>query len=130
VGWRALLVAIGCGLGLGFLTWACSPGGAPATRDPFVVARATSQAAYETGREYIDHGETERGCLLMDVARTHDPDERPEIKETLQRCFRAVMDAPPVLQAPASPRPSPSAQASVGSQASPEPAASTTPARQ
>jgi hypothetical protein len=71
------------------------------------VVRATSQAAYQTGKGYMDRGETIRGCYLMDVAHTNDPDERPEIAAALQQCMHAVMEIPPQIQATFAPRASP-----------------------
>jgi hypothetical protein len=111
--WTAGVVSVGCALVLGGLAWACAPAPAnaptPIASDPFAVVRATSQAAYQTGKDYMDRGETIRGCLLMDVAHTNDPDERPEIALALQQCMHAVMEIPPQVQGTIAPRASPSA---------------------
>jgi len=117
-------VSLGCALVLGGLAWACTPaaGTAPTqvASDPFAVVRATSQAAYQTGKGYMDRGETIRGCYLMDVAHTNDPDERPEIALALQQCMHAVMEIPPQMQGTIAPRASPPAtRAQVTPSASP-----------
>ena len=68
-------------LSLGALTFACGPAVAPASTpvaaDPFVVVRATSQAAYATGKAHLDRGELQAALVDLDTASTNDPDTRP-----------------------------------------------------
>jgi hypothetical protein len=89
-------------LGLGLGAWACgSPSAvAPtATADPFVVVRATAQAAYVVGKDYVARGDVVRGCPLIDTAMTNDPDQRPEIRAELERCLQAIANATPAAAA-------------------------------
>jgi len=67
--------------------------------DPFAVVRATSQAAYQAGKDYLDRGDL-RGCPLIDTAKTTDPDNRPEIQQALERCLQAIAELPTATAAP------------------------------
>src|SRR3979411_189100 len=99
---RAFLAWAGLGLVLGGLTLACSPAAPAATpvaADPFAVVRATSQAAYQAGKDYLDRGDL-RGCPLIDTAKTTDPDNRPEIQQALERCLQAIAELPTATAAP------------------------------
>src|SRR5919199_2349165 len=82
------------GLSLGGLALACGPSAAsvptPTATDPFAVVRATSQAAYQSGKTLLDNGDVLRGCPLIDTAKTNDPDDRPEIQSALQTCLTAI----------------------------------------
>ncbi|MCA1646499.1 MAG: DUF1795 domain-containing protein [Chloroflexi bacterium] len=75
------------------LTFACGPVAAPpstpAAADPFAVVRATSEAAYQTGKAFVDRGDLQ-GCPLIDTAKTTDPDNRPEIQQALEQCLTAI----------------------------------------
>ena len=44
------------------------------------VVRATSQAAYQTGKAHLDRGEFLAACVDLDKAKVADPDNRPEIQ--------------------------------------------------
>jgi hypothetical protein len=94
------LVFGGLGVILIYLTFACGPAAAPAstpvTADPFAVVRATSQAAYQTGKAHLDRGEFLAACVDLDKAKVADPDNRPEIQqaleEALQHCLTPVAE--------------------------------------
>src|SRR6266849_4544329 len=94
---RSLLIWAGFSCALGGLTLACGPSAAPqptaVAADPFAVVRATSQAAYQAGKDYLDRGDL-RGCPLIDTAKTTDPDNRPEIQQALERCLTAIAELP------------------------------------
>src|SRR6267142_2305517 len=94
---RSLLTWAGCSVVLGSLTLACGPSAAPqptaVAADPFAVVRATSQAAYQAGKDYLDRGDL-RGCPLIDTAKTTDPDARAEIQQALERCLQAIAELP------------------------------------
>jgi hypothetical protein len=83
------------------LSLACGPTLAPATPTPsfdaFAVVRATSQAAYASGKAHLDRGEYLLACVDLDVARTNDPDARPDIQQALeqalQRCLTPSAEA-------------------------------------
>jgi hypothetical protein len=129
--------------GLAWGNWACAqaPIAAPApTADPFVVVRATAQAAYQTGKDLVDRGDVVRGCPLIDTARTNDPDSRPEIQAELERCLVAIINATPAPAAtlatlaprsvptvPAQPKPVAAATAVPAPAPAPEPAAAASP---
>jgi len=91
-------------------TLACGPAASPAATptpgDPFVVVRATSQAAYASGKAHLDRGEYLQACVDLDTAKTNDPDNRSEIDEALSQalahCLTPVAEATP---APARPLP-------------------------
>jgi hypothetical protein len=83
-----------CAVLLGGLALACRPAASPATptppaADPFAVVRATSQAAYQSGKALLDRGDLQ-GCVLIDTAKTNDPDNRPEIQQALEQCLTAI----------------------------------------
>jgi hypothetical protein len=83
---------------LGGLTFACAPAAAPApatpvAEDPFAVVRATSQAAYQAGKTYLDQGDIVRGCPAIDTAKTNDPDNNPDIQRALDQCLAAIASA-------------------------------------
>src|SRR5216683_5599418 len=94
------LVCGGLGVILFGLTFACGPAAAPtptpAAADPFAVVRATSQAAYQTGKAHLDRGEFLAACVDLDRAKVADPDNRPEIQqaldEALQHCLTPVAE--------------------------------------
>jgi hypothetical protein len=89
-----LLVVAAVTLSLGAAALSCAPAqqsAAPApTADPFAVVRATSQAAYQTGKDLVDRGDILRGCPLIDTAKTTDPDNRPDIQQALEQCIAAL----------------------------------------
>ena len=107
---RSVATWVGLGLLLCGWTVACGPAATPAATptagDPFAVVRATSQAAYASGKAHLDRGEFLQACVDLDIARTNDPDNRPEIdqalREALQRCLTALPEA---TSAPAQPLP-------------------------
>ncbi len=80
------------------LTFACGPTAAPratpVAADPFAVVRATSEAAYLAGKDFLERGDLQ-GCPLIDLANTNDPDNRPEIQQALARCLTAIAGLPP-----------------------------------
>ena len=97
-------LAFGClGLLLVGLTFACGPSAAPpptpAAADPFAVVRATSQAAYQSGKAHLDSGEFLAACVELDKAKVADPDNRPEIQQAietaLQHCLTPVVEPTP-----------------------------------
>jgi hypothetical protein len=100
---RSFLAWAGLSLILGGLTLACGPSAAPqptaVPADPFAVVRATSQAAYQAGKDFLDRGDL-RGCPLIDAAKTNDPDNRPEIQQALERCLQAIAELPTPTAAP------------------------------
>jgi hypothetical protein len=100
---RSLLTWVGCSFLLGGLTLACGPSATPqptaVAADPFAVVRATSQAAYQAGKDFLDRGDL-RGCPLIDAAKTTDPDNRPEIQQALERCLQAIAELPTATAAP------------------------------
>src|SRR6266850_828494 len=91
------------GLLLVGLTFACGPTAAPpptpAAADPFAVVRATSQAAYQTGKAHLDRGEFLAACVDLDKAKTTDPDNRAEIQQALeaalQQCLTPLVEPTP-----------------------------------
>jgi hypothetical protein len=94
---KGLLAPLGLLLVLGGLTWACAPATAPPTPtaapDAFAVVRATSQAAYQTGKALLDRGDPAslvQGCTFIDTAKTNDPDNRTEIQQALDQCLAAL----------------------------------------
>jgi hypothetical protein len=97
------LVCGGLGVILIGLTFACGPAAAPtptsSAADPFAVVRATSQAAYQTGKAHLDRGEFLPACVDLDKAKVADPDNRPEIQQALeaalQHCLTAVVEPTP-----------------------------------
>ena len=98
---RSVAAWVGVGLLLCGWTLACGPAAAPVVTptagDPFAVVRATSQAAYASGKAHLDRGEFLQACVDLDTAKTNDPDNRPEIdqalREALQRCLTPVAEA-------------------------------------
>src|SRR5713226_7894372 len=86
------LVFGGLGVFLVCLTFACGPAAAPAATpvapDPFAVVRATSQAAYQTGKAHLDRGEFLPACVDLDKAKVADPDNRHEIQQALEEALR------------------------------------------
>jgi len=97
------LVFGGLGVFLVCLTFACGPAAAPAATpvapDPFAVVRATSQAAYQTGKAHLDRGEFLAACVDLDKAEVADPDNRPEIQQALEQallhCLTPVVEPTP-----------------------------------
>ena len=96
----------GVGLLLCCWTLACGPAATPAATpmagDPFAVVRATSQAAYATGEVLLEQGQYLQACVDLDLAKTTDPDNRPEIdralRQALEHCLTPVAEptsAPP-----------------------------------
>jgi hypothetical protein len=85
------------------LTFACGPTATstptPAAADPFAVVRATSQAAYQSGKAHLDSSEFLAACVDLDKAKVADPDNRPEIQQALeaalQHCLTPVVEATP-----------------------------------
>src|SRR5947207_13665385 len=97
-------LVFGClSLSLVGLTFACGPSAAqpptPAAADPFAVVRATSQAAYQSGKAHLDSGEFLAACVELDKAKVADPDNRPEIQQALetalQHCLTPVVEPTP-----------------------------------
>jgi hypothetical protein len=93
------------GVSLGGLTFACGPAVAPAktpvAADPFVVVRATSVAAYTSGKAHLDNGELQAALIDLDAANTNDPDNRRDIQQALALTLSRL-----ALQTP-SPEPTP-----------------------
>ncbi|MDQ6675355.1 MAG: hypothetical protein M3069_32250 [Chloroflexota bacterium] len=77
------------GMVLGWLTLACSPAvvaaPTPVSADPFTVVRATSQAAYASGRAHLERGQLQQALVDLDTARTNDPDNRADIEQALSQ---------------------------------------------
>jgi hypothetical protein len=128
---RSAAAWLGLGLLLCCWTLACGPTAAPAATptagDPFAVVRATSQAAYASGKAHLDRGEFLQACVDLDTAKTNDPDNRPEIEQALgqalQRCLTPVA-TPASPPAPTLALPTrPAAPAASTSQARPTPGA-------
>ena len=55
------------------------------------MVRATSQAAYASGRAALDRGDYLQACVYLDTAKTTDPDNNPQVgqalEQALQRCL-------------------------------------------
>jgi hypothetical protein len=85
------------------LTFACgpsaSPAATPAAADPFAVVRATSQAAFQSGKAHLDRGEFLQACVDLDRAKVADPDNRPELQQALEdaleHCLTPVVEPTP-----------------------------------
>lgn len=112
----AFLRSVAAWLGVGVLlcgcTLACGPSAATppsptaAESDPFAVVRATSQAAYASGRAHLDRGEYLQACVDLDAARTSDPDNRTEINQALAQALQyCLTPAAEATSAPAQGRP-------------------------
>src|SRR5438270_347218 len=88
---RSVAAWLGVGLLLCCWTLACGPAASPAASptvgDPFAVVRATSQAAYATGEAYLDRGDYLQACVELDLAKTTDPDNRPDIDQALRQAL-------------------------------------------
>src|SRR3981081_2714432 len=82
---RAAMVLVG--VTLVSLTFACSQTAptapTPVPADPFIVVRATSQAAYTSGKAHLDRGEFRAALVDLDTASTNDPDNRQDIQRAL-----------------------------------------------
>jgi hypothetical protein len=102
---RSVAAWLGVGLLLCCWTLACGPAASPAASptvgDPFAVVRATSQAAYATGEAYLDRGDYLQACVELDLARTTDPDNRPEIDQALRQALEHCLT--PAAEATAAP---------------------------
>jgi hypothetical protein len=98
----------GLALALGSLTFACGPAVAPAPTpvppDPFVVVRATSQAAYTSGKAHLDRGELQAALIDLDTASTNDPDSRPEIKQAIAETLSQLALQTPIAEPTLAPR--------------------------
>ena len=53
--------------------------------DPFVVVRATSEAAYASGKAHLERGELQAALIDLDAARTNDPDNRQDLQQAIDR---------------------------------------------
>jgi len=93
---------------LGTLTFACGPAVAPAPTpvpaDPFVVVRATSQAAYTTGKAHLDRGELQAALVDLDTASTNDPDTRQDIQQALSQTLSQLAMQTPTVEPTSAPR--------------------------
>lgn len=102
---RSVAAWLGVGLLLCCWTLACGPAASPAASptvgDPFAVVRATSQAAYATGEAYLDRGDYLQACVELDLARTTDPDNRPDIDQALRQALEHCLT--PAAEATAAP---------------------------
>src|SRR5256885_7091252 len=89
---RAVFVLLSFGLGGLALAWGTTAEPTPTapTPDPFGVVRATSQAAYQAGKAALDQGDVQRGCPAIDVAKTTDPDNNPNIQSALNQCLTQI----------------------------------------
>jgi hypothetical protein len=97
------------GLALGSsLTFACAPAAAvaptPVPADPFVVVRATSQAAYTSGKAHLDRGELEQALIDLDAAKTNDPDNRADIEQALSEALSQLALQTPTPEPTSLPR--------------------------
>jgi hypothetical protein len=101
---RSVAAWVGVGLLLCDCTLACGPSAAPATTptvsDPFAVVRATSEAAYASGKAHFDRGEFLLACVDLDAAKTNDPDNRPEIQQALEQALQRCLTPPPEATSP------------------------------
>ena len=107
---RSVAAWLGVGLLLCCWTLACGPAASPAASptvgDPFAVVRATSQAAYATGEAYLDRGDYLQACVELDLAKTTDPDNRPDIDQALRQALEhCLTPAAEATSAPGQPLP-------------------------
>jgi hypothetical protein len=103
------LAFILAGVALGSsLTFACAPAAAvaptPVPADPFVVVRATSQAAYTSGKAHLDRGELEQALIDLDTAKTNDPDKRADIEQALSEAISQLALQTPTPEPTSLPR--------------------------
>ncbi|HLZ28874.1 MAG TPA: hypothetical protein VKV73_16285 [Chloroflexota bacterium] len=93
---------------LGSLTFACGPGApaapTPVPSDPFVVVRATSQAAYTSGKAHLDRGELPAALVDLDTASTNDPDTRSDIQQALAETLSQLASQTPIAEPTLAPR--------------------------
>ncbi len=96
------------GVTLGSLTLACDPAVAtaptPVPADPFIVVRATSQAAYVSGKAHLDRGELQQALIDLDTAKTNDPDNRAEIEQALSQTISLLALQTPTAEPTPAPR--------------------------
>src|SRR5260370_20057659 len=96
---RSLAAWLVVGLTLCGLSLACGPTAVPPTPAPtidaFAVVRATSQAAYASGKAALDRGDYLQACVLLDTARTNDPENRPEVQQALDQALQRCLTPPP-----------------------------------
>src|SRR5947209_971472 len=107
---RSVAAWLGVGVLLCCWTLACgpaaSPPASPTAGDPFAVVRATSQAAYATGEAYLDRGDYLQACVELDLAKTTDPDNRPDIDQALRQALEhCLTPAAEATSAPGQPLP-------------------------
>jgi hypothetical protein len=107
---RSVAAWLGVGVLLCCWTLACGPAASPAASptagDPFAVIRATSQAAYATGEAYLDRGDYLQACVELDLAKTTDPDNRPDIDQALRQALEhCLTPAAEATSAPGQPLP-------------------------
>jgi hypothetical protein len=103
---RFVLASLGAGLALCALSIACgptasAPAAQPSPNDAFAVVRATSQAAYQAGQTAFASGDYLQACVDFDIAKTNDPDSRPEIQQGLEQALSKCLTPPPEPTSPA-----------------------------
>lgn len=59
--------------------------------DAFAVVRATSQAAYASGRAALDRGDYLQACVYLDTAKTTDPDNNPQVGQALEQALERCL---------------------------------------
>jgi hypothetical protein len=93
---------------LGSLTFACGPAAppvpTPVPADPFVVVRATSQAAYTSGKAHLDSGELQAALVDLDTANTNDPDNRQDIQQAISQTLSQLAVQTPSPEPTSPPR--------------------------
>jgi hypothetical protein len=108
---RVWIAVVALGFGLTGLSVACQPAAAPAPTptsvDAFAVVRATSEAAYQSGKTHLDRGEWLQACVDLDRASTNDPDNRAEIEQALEQALAHCLTPPPQPTSASTPLPLP-----------------------
>lgn len=61
------------------------------------MVRATSEAAYASGKAHLDRGELEQALVDLDTAKTNDPDNRQDIQQALDQALRQLQALTPTV---------------------------------
>ena len=88
------------------------------------MVRATSQAAYASGKAALDRGDYLQACIFLDTARTNDPDKSAQIEQALEQALqRCLTPTAETTTTPASvPQPVPTIVVPTAPAVTPQPA--------